>query len=81
MSDVVKVRLYAAARAAAGQSEIVVEPGTLNHILRALAKSNPRLGQVFSQCSYLVDGVVLHEKDAQIQANSTVDVLPPFAGG
>lgn len=81
MSDVVKVRLYAAARAAAGQSEIAVGPGTLNQILRALAQDNPRLGQVFSQCSYLVDGVVLHEKDAQIQANSTVDVLPPFAGG
>lgn len=81
MSDVVTVRLYAAARAAAGQKEIVVEPGRLDHILHSLAQNNPRLGQVFSQCSFLVDGVVLHEKSAQIQANSTIDVLPPFAGG
>lgn len=81
MSDLVTVRLYAAARAAAGESEILVEPGRLDHILHALAQSNPRLGRVFLQCSFLVDGVALHEKNAQIQANSTIDVLPPFAGG
>ncbi len=81
MNDSVTVRLYAAARAAAGQSEFEVEPGSLDNILGTIAQNNPRLGQVFLQCSFLVDGVALHEKNAQIQANSTVDVLPPFAGG
>ncbi len=81
MNDFVKIRLYAAARAAAGQSEIMVKPGSLDDILSDLARNNAQLGQVFLQCSFLVDGLVIHEKDLQIQANSIVDVLPPFAGG
>lgn len=81
MNDSVTVRLYAAARAAAGQSEFKVPPGSLDNILSSIAKNNSRLMQVFSQCSYLVDGQVMHEKDALISAHSTVDVLPPFAGG
>lgn len=81
VNDFVKIRLYAAARAAAGQSEIMVKPGSLDDILSDLARNNARLAQVFLQCSFLVDGLVIHEKDLQIQANSTVDVLPPFAGG
>lgn len=75
------MRLYAAARSAAGRSEISVAPGRLDFILEAIAKDNSRLKQVLAQCSFLVDGVVLHERDAEILANSTVDVLPPFAGG
>jgi len=77
----VTVRLYAAARAAASQGEFLVEPGRLDEILGAIARHNPRLSQVFEQCSFLVDGVVSHEKNVQINARSTVDVLPPFAGG
>lgn len=81
MSESVTVRLYAAARSAAGVSEISATPGRLNVILEAIAIENPRLMQVLQQCSFLLDGVVLHEKDAQIPAYSTVDILPPFAGG
>lgn len=81
MSESVTVRLYAAARAAAGQGEFRVEPGSLDSILNTIARGNPRAMQVFLQCSLLVDGLVIHEKEVQIQANSTVDVLPPFAGG
>lgn len=77
----VTVRLYAAARAAASQSEFLVEPGRLDVILGTIAKHNARLSQIFDQCSFLVDGVVSHEKNMQINARSTVDVLPPFAGG
>jgi molybdopterin converting factor small subunit len=77
----VTVRLYAAARAAAGEREYVVEPGRLDEILNAIAQNNPRLMQVLEQCSFLIDGVVSHDKGLQINARSTVDVLPPFAGG
>jgi len=77
----VTVRFYAAARSAASVREILASPGTLDQILKEIANGNPRLEQVFLQCSFLLDGVVLHSKEAIIPANSTVDVLPPFAGG
>jgi molybdopterin synthase sulfur carrier subunit len=81
MNASVTIRLYAAARAAAGKSEILVEPNGLEGILDAIAIGNPRLAQVFAQCSFLVDGVAVHDRKAQILAKSIVDVLPPFAGG
>lgn len=77
----VTVRLYAAARSAAGASELKVSPGRLENILALLALGNPRLSQVFAQCSFLVDGVAVHDMQVQVPAGSTVDVLPPFAGG
>lgn len=81
MKNSVTIRLYAAARATAGQSEISVAPGRLDLILGSLAIDNPRLTQVLAQCSFLLDGVVLHARDVEIPANSTLDILPPFAGG
>lgn len=81
MKSEVTVRLYAAARSAAGQSEICVAPDRLDFILDSISQQNPRLAQVFAQCSFLVDGVAAHDKKVEIQAGSTVDVLPPFAGG
>lgn len=81
MNDLVTLRFYAAARSAAGASEISVTPDRLNVILETVAIDNPRLMHVLQQCSFLLDGVVLHEKDVQIPAGSTVDILPPFAGG
>ncbi len=77
----VTVRFYAAARSASGQRESSVAPGRLDHILAEIAPENPRLAQVFLQCSFLLDGVVLHDKESMIPAGSTLDVLPPFAGG
>ena len=75
------VRFFAAARAASGQGEILVEPGRLDEILSVIAQNNSRLTQVLSQCSFLIDGVVNHEKGVQVSPQSIVDVLPPFAGG
>lgn len=82
MTAFVTVRLYAAARAAAdGKSEISAAPGTLENILGSLSRENLRLSHVFAQCSYLVDGVAAHDMHVEIRAGSTIDVLPPFAGG
>lgn len=81
MKNSVTLRLYAAARSAAGRSEITVPPGSLTVILEQVAQGNPRLAQVFLQCSFLLDGVVIHNSAIEIPANSTLDVLPPFAGG
>lgn len=77
----VTLRLYAAAQAAAGNSEIMVQPGSLEAILNSISHDNARLRQVFAQCAFLVDGVAAHEKEIDIPSGSTVDVLPPFAGG
>ena len=81
MTHLVTIRLYGAARAAADKNEILVDPNSLNGILDLITIENPGLARVFAQCSFLVDGVVLHDRMAQILANSVVDVLPPFAGG
>ena len=77
----VTVRLYAAARSAAGLSEIEVTPDKLENILLSLAFGNPRLSQVFAQCSFLIDGIAVHDTQVEVGAGSTVDILPPFAGG
>lgn len=75
------IRLYAAARSAAGKSELQAPAGRLNDILDDISRENPRLAQVFLQCSFLLDGLVLHDKESMVPPGSTLDVLPPFAGG
>lgn len=77
----VTMRLYAAARSAAGFSELEVPADDLEHILDLLSLDNPRLSQVFAQCSFLINGVAVHDKKIEVTAGSTVDILPPFAGG
>lgn len=77
----VTIRLYAAARSAAGKSELLATPGRLDRLLADISCENPRLAHVFSQCSFLLDGLVLHDKKSAIPEGSTLDVLPPFAGG
>ena len=81
MKNSVTIRFYAAARSAAGKSEILVVPGKLGVILAQLAVDNVRLAQVFEQCSFLLDGIVMHEKNVEGPSGCTLDVLPPFAGG
>ena len=79
----VSVRLFAAARAAAGVGEVQVDPGSLGTILRALESDHPSLAEVLPRCSYLVDGVAVHGDPDEITVSDglELDVLPPFAGG
>lgn len=81
MTDSVHLRLYAAARSAAGIAELEVSPATLSTILSRLSFENSELENVIRRCSFLVDGVVSHDLGMEVCAGSTVDVLPPFAGG
>lgn len=81
MTESVTVRLYGAARAAANGAEFSAMAGKLNSILDNISPGNLRLAQVLLQCTFLLDGLVLHEKESVIPAGSTLDVLPPFAGG
>ncbi len=76
------VRYFAAARAAAGRPEETVEAATLDELVATLgARHGERLTLVLKACSYLVDGVGCRDRTAPLRPESTVDILPPFAGG
>jgi molybdopterin synthase sulfur carrier subunit len=89
---VLTVRYFAGARAAAGVAEEAVPGGlagqseaagpSLDQLTRDLAERHgPRLARVLLVASFLVDGVVWHDRRAPLPVGATVDVLPPFAGG
>jgi molybdopterin synthase sulfur carrier subunit len=79
----VEVHLFAAARAAVGHSSVAVAPGTLADLLDGLERTSPAFGKVRPQCSFLIDGISIHDEPALIDVapGQRVDVLPPFAGG
>jgi len=82
-SDQVTVRFFASARAAAGCDQVRVDPGPLEQLIANLDAAFPPLSAVTPRCSYLVDGLSVRRDDGGpiVGAGSTVDVLPPFAGG
>jgi molybdopterin converting factor small subunit len=76
------VRYFAAARAAAGVTEESLDAATLGELVDTLGRRHgERLTLVLKSCSFLVDGLVCRELSAAVPAQSTVDILPPFAGG
>lgn len=80
----VTVRFFAAARDAAGADSTVLAlaPGaTVTDALRELCGQSDKLTLVLPKCSFLCDGVAVRDPGRPLQANQTVDVLPPFAGG
>jgi molybdopterin synthase sulfur carrier subunit len=81
--EAVTFRMFAAARAAAGTAQVHVAPGPTAQVVAALvAGLPPRFADVLASSSLLADGVRLdHSSPAPIPAGTTVDVLPPFAGG
>jgi molybdopterin synthase sulfur carrier subunit len=82
MVGVLTVRYFAAARAAAGVAEENATAPTLAALRYSLAATRgARLGQVLGSASFLVDGLAWHDPEAPLPPGSTVDVLPPFAGG
>lgn len=80
----VTVRYFAAARAAAGtaEEEVSVPAGTtVQELLDRLASRENGLTRVLARCSYLCDGVAVRDTTVALRNASTLDVLPPFAGG
>lgn len=87
----VRVRFFAAARAAAGTETETVDldgPATRREVEALLAQRHPHpvpgqppLGQVLARSSFLLDGVACPDPAAGIPAGSVLDVLPPFSGG
>lgn len=81
----VTVRYFAAAHEAAGVAEEVVPltgGATVGDLLDALAQRHgPGLRDVLALCAVLVDGTLHRDRDRPLGTPTTVDVLPPFAGG
>jgi sulfur-carrier protein len=79
----VTVRFFAGARAAAGGiSSERVSAESLDELLGVLTERHgERLAVVLKAASFLVDGLTCHDRQAELPAGATVDVLPPFAGG
>jgi len=87
---VVVVRLWAGAKAAAGTGEVVLDvPGPvsvawLRDALLDRAPDAGRLARVLQVCSVLVGDRPSGAADPQevlVQPGSSVEFLPPFAGG
>ena len=81
----VVVRYFAAARAAAGVETEKIQldaRATVATVLAAVAEQHgPDLARVLERCSFLLDEVAVRDKGAELGEDSTLDVLPPFAGG
>lgn len=77
----VRVRLFAAAREAAGTSETTTGATTIGDLLDDLSRRFADLGPVLTRCSVLIEGTRTTERSTPIPEGGTVDVLPPYAGG
>jgi molybdopterin converting factor small subunit len=77
----VTVRYFAAASEAAGaREEVLPRVGTVGALrLLLVERYGDAMARVLASGSFLVDGVV--SRDDSRALGSTVDVLPPFAGG
>lgn len=77
----VTVRLFAAAAEAAGVDEAQLSAGTVGELRARLTDAHgDDLERVLPQCAVMVAGRRVDD-DTVIEPGSTVDVLPPFAGG
>jgi len=80
-AEMVTVRYWAGARAAAGVAEErLAGVATVDDLVTHLAESRPGLLAVLPVCSVLVGGRASSGGD-QIALGAVVEVLPPFAGG
>jgi molybdopterin converting factor small subunit len=81
----VTVRYFAAARAAAGVSEEVLDlpaGSTVAQLVDQIAsRHGERLVQVLQRSSLLLDATAVRSRLTVTEPGSTLDVLPPFAGG
>ena len=81
------IRYWASAKAAAGVAEESLEARTLAEALAAVLARHadrPRLGEVLSVCSFVVDGHPTGRRppdDVLLADGWVAEALPPFAGG
>lgn len=78
----VQVRYFAAAAEAAGTTSETLDAASAGALRAAMvAAHGAALERVLTRCSLLADGVRLASDADEVRPGTTVDVLPPFAGG
>ncbi|MEU6645299.1 MoaD/ThiS family protein [Saccharomonospora sp. NPDC046836] len=81
----VLVRYFAAARAASGTEEEVLQlpPGAcVRDAVDELRRQHPaELPRILDAASYLLDGIAVRDLARQVPDGAELDILPPFAGG
>ncbi|WP_225754652.1 MoaD/ThiS family protein [Actinotalea sp. Marseille-Q4924] len=78
----ITVRYFAAAAEAAGRDTEEVVAGTLADLRRdVVGRHGADLDRVLDRCSFLVAGRRADDGATPLPDGTTVDVLPPFAGG
>lgn len=75
------VRYWAGARAATGLAEEEIPGESIEAVLAEVLHRHPGAEGVIARCSFLLDGLAVHDREAAIPHDSTLEVLPPFAGG
>lgn len=86
-TDVILIRYWASARAATGvpfESVPAEEPMSLASLLADVVDRHPSAARVLSVCSVLVGSSPVGRRDPAsvlVSPGSTVEFLPPFAGG
>lgn len=75
------VRYFAAAAEAAGCDEESLDAVSVGVLRAAIVIAHPGIEAVLERCALLVDGVRVDDPGHALSAESSVDVLPPFAGG
>ena len=76
------VRYFAAAAEAMGVDAEPVSGASVAQVMAALERRHgSHVRDVWSRCTVLVDGQRATDEQAQVSADATIDVLPPFAGG
>ena len=76
-----QVNLYAAARAALGQSQIQLSAANLGELVTALSATDAKLAKLLPTCTYLLNGIACEDLERQLLEGDQIDVLPQFAGG
>ncbi|MEV7632281.1 MoaD/ThiS family protein [Microbacterium sp. NPDC089318] len=74
------VRFFAAAQEAVGRDSLTTDAPTLGLLKQQLVAEHPALTGILPRCAVLVDGARVDD-DFALSAATTIDVLPPFAGG
>ena len=77
----VTVRFFAAAKAAAGTSELALELSSISDLIEQCAVVSQQLSAVISTCTFLVDGLAESDLERDLAGALRIDVLPKFAGG
>ena len=76
-----RVRYFAAAEESAGVAEETRPETTLEELRAGLSADHPGLAAILPRCAVLVAGARREDPSTPLEADTIVDVLPPFAGG